>query len=122
MSAVENDNELQDISRYNILINNFDRNDITPMYDRDPTSCADRVSLRERGLARYCLFDFDISIIFPPDAPSVECRLDSFLSTWGISSHHPPDTKQGEFDYDPFPFDVACLGNLLAKYDVSYHR
>lgn len=121
--GVETDNAPQDISNSNILINHFDRNDLyggSPLDERGPASFAERVSLRERGLARYCLFDFDISMIFSPDAPSVDCRLDSSLSHWGIFFYHPPDTKQGEFDYDPFPFDVACLGNLLAEYDVSH--
>lgn len=113
----------KDLSHSNILVNHFDRNNrrgVTQVsYDNNPISCADRMSLRERGLVRYCLFDFDISMIFPPNASAMDCRLDSSLSNWGISLYHPPDTKQGEFDYDPFPFDVACLGNFLAEYDVS---
>ena len=29
------------------------------------------------------------------------------------------DTRQGEPYYDPFAFDVGCMGNMLSKYNVN---
>lgn len=60
----------------------------------------------------YCLFDFDISRIFPRDAPLNACRSPSTESYEGTPLYHPLDTSCGEYDYNPFAYDVACLGNL----------
>ncbi|KAF8872994.1 hypothetical protein BD779DRAFT_1477269 [Infundibulicybe gibba] len=33
----------------------------------------------------------------------------------GFSTYHPDDINHGEFDYDPFAFDVALMGNVLSS-------
>ncbi|KAI0675122.1 kinase-like domain-containing protein [Trametes maxima] len=49
----------------------------------------------------YCLFDFNLSRRFP---------LNTDLRT---APYHPPDYWHGEPEFNPFSFDVACLGNLF---------
>ncbi|KAJ3531947.1 hypothetical protein NMY22_g7952 [Coprinellus aureogranulatus] len=58
--------------------------------------------------------DFDIAIVFPPEAERSACRLPSEMSYHG-SYPQPDDASQGEPDYDPFAFDVACLGLLFCS-------
>jgi len=97
--------KLQDISDANIVVNHF---------------CASgqmrcnsmRGQLRSSGHLVYALLDFDISIRFPPNSTPADMRLPSSLSWWG-SYDQPADTAQGELDYDPFAFDVGCLGVLF---------
>jgi len=73
-----------------------------------------RSELRSEGKLIYALFDFDISIIAPPDAKKGEYRLPYRMSWWG-SGNQPRDTAQGEFDYDPFAFDVGMLGSEFCQ-------
>lgn len=67
-----------------------------------------RAHLGQEGQLAYALFDFDAAMMLKPG----QRRLPSHLS-WigGISP--PDDTSQGELDYDPFAFDVGCLGVLI---------
>ncbi len=60
----------------------------------------------------YCLFDFDFSVQFPPSTPLERCRL---LTDVVVSAtpYQPLDFAAGEYDYDPFAFDVGCLGNMF---------
>ena len=68
---------------------------------------------------QYCLFDFNQSVIFPRKAPLNMCRLPDRFSWSGTPEYHPMDLNQGELDYDPFAFDVGCLGFfLLQKFHV----
>ena len=73
-----------------------------------------RVALRQESRVRYALFDFDISIMFEPDSTPAEYRLRSVFS-WEGGYHQPYDTSQGELDYDPFAFDVACMGRFFLQ-------
>ena len=96
---------IQDIKTSNILANHFGAfSDIC-------TNDMRRILRRDDHLV-YAIIDFDISIIFPPDATREECRLPSNMSFDG-GLNQPHDTRQGELDYDPFAFDVGCLGVLL---------
>ncbi|KAI0630194.1 hypothetical protein C8Q77DRAFT_1136856 [Trametes polyzona] len=61
----------------------------------------------------YCLFDFDICHIFPLDAPLQACRRPADEAWAGAPSYQPDDVWRGEHDYDPFAYDVACLGYFL---------
>jgi hypothetical protein len=75
-----------------------------------------RPQLRADGLLTYALCDFDCSMMFSPCQPSY--RLDSDLSM-EIYIETPDDTSQGELDYDPFVFEMGCLGILLiTKFQV----
>ncbi|KAI0630175.1 hypothetical protein C8Q77DRAFT_1136785 [Trametes polyzona] len=60
----------------------------------------------------YCVFDFDISDVLPRDVSVKTYRSDSVWTYYGTASYHPPDAWHGEHDYNPFAFDVGCLGNL----------
>ncbi|OSD06695.1 hypothetical protein PYCCODRAFT_1382512 [Trametes coccinea BRFM310] len=76
-------------------------------------------SLRERRRAdsvTYALYDFDCALQLPPETSLKDCRRPPMETTIGKPDYHPPDTWQGEVDYNPFAFDVACLGNLFVCY------
>ena len=102
----------QDIKIDNVLVNHFGAN----------SSLANnevRSELRSDGKLIYALFDFDISIMAPSDAKKGEYRLPYHMSWWG-SFNQPMDTAQGEFDYDPFAFDVGMLGSEFCQvYQVT---
>lgn len=71
--------------------------------------------LRTNGRLIVVLFDFDLAVIMPPNRR----RLPAQFSFQGLIFDRPPDTFQGEYDYDPYAFDVACLANvLLAAFEV----
>jgi hypothetical protein len=40
------------------------------------------------------------------------------MANVGSPWHHPSDTDEGSF-YDPFKFDVACMGHMFLFYNVS---
>ena len=98
---------MQDIKTSNILVNHFGA-------CSDVASNDMRRTLRRDGHLAYAIIDFDISIVFPPTATREECRLPSNLSFDG-APNQPHDTRQGELDYDPFAFDVGCLGVLFCE-------
>jgi hypothetical protein len=80
-----------------------------------------RVSLRLKGQMRYCLFDFDLSRIFPLDAPISDCRLPvTGVKGRGTPWQHPKDVDSVNPDLDPFKSDVAYMGNMLSRYNVCY--
>ncbi|EKM77350.1 hypothetical protein AGABI1DRAFT_130437 [Agaricus bisporus var. burnettii JB137-S8] len=71
-----------------------------------------RMQLQWADALQHCLFDFDLSMMLPPDTDRTRCRLpyrESWIGSW--SRTH--DTSQGEFDYDPFAFDVGMLGDIF---------
>ena len=62
-----------------------------------------------------CLLIYSLQGMF-----SADMRL-SFLSWWN-SYNKPANTALGELDYDPFAFDVGCLGVLFwNRFGVSLH-
>ncbi|KAI0686860.1 hypothetical protein C8T65DRAFT_143101 [Cerioporus squamosus] len=61
----------------------------------------------------YCLFDFNLSMQFPLDMPLRECRVVTKNCIFSHSPYMPLDTCFGEYDYDPFAYDVAFLGNMF---------
>jgi hypothetical protein len=77
-----------------------------------------RAHLRTGGRARYCLFDFDLSQIFPLDTSVTECHLPiASVKERGAPWLHPNEVNGAEQDLDPFKFDVACMGNMLSDYN-----
>ena len=77
-----------------------------------------REDLRAQGLLQYAMFDFDHSILVPPGIDQGHYRL-PYERSWGTFTRI-NDTAQGEFDYDPFSFDVGNLGALFcSSYQVS---
>ena len=76
---------------------------------------------RRTGDVHYCLMDFNISL-----CASLDTTLGSFQrpfeeSTMGAPAYHPPDLLLGEQTYNPFTYDVACLGNLYRIYFTVRH-
>ena len=98
---------MQDIKASNIVVNHFGAFHNIEFNDL-------RRTLRRDGHLAYAIIDFDISIVFPPNVTREECRLPSNLSFDG-GLNQPHDTRQGELDYDPFAFDVGCLGVLFCE-------
>ncbi|OBZ76979.1 putative sulfite reductase [NADPH] flavoprotein component [Grifola frondosa] len=68
---------------------------------------------RSSSQARYCLFDFNLSKQFPLGRQIESYRSPSTEAFRGWDCYHPSDVYQGEFEYNPFAFDVACLGKLF---------
>lgn len=89
---------------------------------KDSTSVLDQADLRAQGLLAVALYDFDISVIMRPGTQSLPWQF----GTEGLL-HRPKDLYQGAHQYNPYAFDVACMGNLLlAMFNVcvtppSYH-
>lgn len=105
----------QDINTSNILVNHFGAT--CGNLDNDV-----RRTLRRDGQLVYAINDFDISIVFPPTATREECRLPISYACDG-GQNQPLDTRQGELDYDPFVFDVGCLGVLFSdEFHVWFAR
>ncbi|KAJ3506407.1 hypothetical protein NLJ89_g6887 [Agrocybe chaxingu] len=96
----------RDIKFANVLVSHF--SDDTTSY----TESAAREQLRSSNSLIYCLFDFDISMMLPPDVDKRYYRLPYRLS-WDGTFCQPKDTAQGEFDYNPFAYDVGTLGRAF---------
>lgn len=96
---------MQDIKPENILINY-----LTCYYATDLRDFLDS------GRARFVLCDFGLSCKFPPGTLPEEQLRPSEESNWGTLAYHPPDGSNGEPFYNPFVFDVACLGGVFCDF------
>ncbi|XP_006455018.1 hypothetical protein AGABI2DRAFT_120971 [Agaricus bisporus var. bisporus H97] len=96
----------RDIKLDNVLISHF-ADDATNYMDHSV-----RKRLQWSNELNYCLFDFDISMMLPADTDRTQCRL-SYKLSWDGTGYQPHDTMQGEFDYNPFAYDVGTLGRVL---------
>lgn len=95
-----------------MLVNLFDYNDYhPPSYLR----CALRAGLY-REPVRYCLMDFNLSVIFPVELPIEECRLSIRIMNHGTAWYAPPSLEWSNLVYDPFAYDVACLGGIFVEH------
>ncbi|KAH0585222.1 hypothetical protein H2248_008471 [Termitomyces sp. 'cryptogamus'] len=97
-----------DIKADNILVNHVDR-DCFDDYN------SFRQLLRSQKQLTYALFDFGGSTMFLPSMSLDECRLPSHVSFNTLYDQIPADTLQGEFDFNPFVFDVGMLGVLFCN-------
>lgn len=100
----------ENIDRQNILVNCYSL--YRPVFDI-------RVEMRDHRRnpdVVYCLFDFDGSPQLPVDTPLNNCRVAASGAMVALSPYHPLDVVSGEAEYNPFAFDVACLGNILELY------
>ncbi|CAL1698370.1 unnamed protein product [Somion occarium] len=94
----------RDIKRNNILVNYYEENTIRDLRPFLASKCA-----------KFVLCDFGISVMFSPDSPPA-CRvLPAAESEAGSYEYHPPDAANGETVYDPFAYDVACLGGFFCE-------
>ncbi|EKM82204.1 hypothetical protein AGABI1DRAFT_55401, partial [Agaricus bisporus var. burnettii JB137-S8] len=96
----------RDIKFGNFLVSHFA--DEATFYDDSPV----RQRLRYSNQLNYCLFDFNISMMLPADTDRARIRFPYKLS-WDGTGWQPRDTAQGEFDYNPFAYDVGTLGRVL---------
>jgi len=103
----------QDLKESNTLINHFGNEfNIKNVFRR---------RLRASGKATYMLFDFDAALMLPRTSAQCEVRLPASCSFEISSVVWPPDTMQGELDYNPFVFEMGCLGIYLCTYfQVSF--
>ncbi|KAF9003278.1 kinase-like domain-containing protein [Cyathus striatus] len=77
-------------------------------YWRDPAY----TSLQSEGQILYSIIDFGESIKFPDNYSYEQCRL-PYWESWA-GTHFISDTSQGEFDFDPFAYDVGIMGAVFA--------
>ncbi|KAJ3537256.1 hypothetical protein NMY22_g5662 [Coprinellus aureogranulatus] len=94
-----------DIAEKNMLVDqcSFD-------WDHD----AFRNELRSSGQLSYAMIDFDISIAFTSTTGGHGSRPKSDRASNGSWSQ-PEDARHGEEEFDPFAFDVECMGILFCK-------
>lgn len=74
-----------------------------------------RPSLKRNDRIRYALCDFDSSFLLSPSPPGKHIQLPGELS-FDIYQPKPYETSQGEPEYDPFIFDIGCLGIFFWNY------
>lgn len=72
-----------------------------------------RADLQAQGRLTHVLFDFDLAVILSPTVRRLPWQF-----SWVGAPPFPQDVTQGEYDYDPFAFDVALLGIVLAEHLV----
>ncbi|CAL1698365.1 unnamed protein product [Somion occarium] len=96
----------RDIRLDNVLVNVYGKDQL--MFDYRPF-----LSSRQ---ADFVLCDFGVSIMFPPDTPQAERMRPVSESELGSYQYHPPDAANGQAMYDPFAYDVACLGGLFCEH------
>ncbi|CDO74564.1 hypothetical protein BN946_scf184931.g3 [Trametes cinnabarina] len=97
----------RDIHETNIMVNWY-------CYTADPLVRSQGMRAHRRTSAvSYALHDFDLALQLPPETSLRDCRRPSIESCIGKTDYQPSDTWAGEVDYNPFAFDVGCLGNLF---------
>jgi len=72
-----------------------------------------RTKLRRAGLLDYALNDFDWAMLLPPDACLKTFRLPIVEIYPGVDDK-PYEARCGEIDFNPFAYDVGCLGIQFA--------
>lgn len=98
---------IQDIKTANVLVKHFSAAPF--IYTNEM-----RNTLRRDGHLVYAIIDFDFSMIFPLTGTRDKCRIPTYLS-WDGTGNQPDDTRQGKLDYNPFVFDVGCLGTPFCE-------
>ncbi|KAH9480222.1 hypothetical protein JR316_0006820 [Psilocybe cubensis] len=94
----------RDINEGNFLVNHC-------VHDDDALQSTVRKELRSQNHLLYAIFDFDHSVKLPPGVDRSQFRL-PYKKSWG-SINVISDTAQGEYDFNPFIFDVGALGVLF---------
>lgn len=103
----------------NMLINHFADDEAPHDYPTFPGRprrfyYSPRAELRKQGKLLYALMDFNVSIMVPRDVKKEEYRR-HYHDSFAGSGYHPHDTSQGEFDYNPFAYDVGTLGVVFCE-------
>ncbi|KAF8644475.1 hypothetical protein AX16_008438 [Volvariella volvacea WC 439] len=68
--------------------------------------------LRTSGQMLYALIDFSLAKRLEPGCDRLPCE-ESFVGP--SYDYHPQDTAHGEYDYDPFAYDVGLLGYTFCR-------
>ncbi|KAF9018075.1 hypothetical protein BDZ89DRAFT_1074198 [Hymenopellis radicata] len=97
----------RDIAPRNTLVNHF-------ALDSRGRAYPLRSAMRKDGRMKYVLFDFNLALMFPASATHASCRL-PVKGGFFASLNAPTDLSQGEYDYEPFAFDVGCLGMMFRR-------
>ncbi|PIL33007.1 hypothetical protein GSI_04456 [Ganoderma sinense ZZ0214-1] len=63
--------------------------------------------------AVHCLMDYDRSLKLPSYTSLDRCRLPAKAALVSGTPYRPPDLNLAEHDYNPFAYDVGCLGNMF---------
>ncbi|KAI0630195.1 hypothetical protein C8Q77DRAFT_1273392 [Trametes polyzona] len=105
----------RDIIEVNILVSCYN-SDVVRDHQAVQKTLNHYRSVTDPSDVHYCLFDFDICHIFPLDAPLQSCRQPADEAWAGAPSYQPYDVWRGEHDYDPFAYDVSCLGYLFVEW------
>ncbi|KAF8174269.1 other/AgaK1 protein kinase [Pholiota molesta] len=113
----------RDMKMENALVNHFD--DDNAILDLSGYSSYNRpshgIELRKQGKLLYALMDFNISIMVPRNIRKEDYQR-PYRDSFDGSGYHPYDTAQGEFDYNPFAFDVGTLGVVFCEHYQPYTR
>ncbi|PIL33032.1 hypothetical protein GSI_04481 [Ganoderma sinense ZZ0214-1] len=97
----------RDIDFHNIIVNYY-------TFGRFTETFLHALEEHRRGPdAFHCLMDFDRSLKFPPDTSLDACRLPAEEALVSGTPYHPSDLNLAEHNYNPFAYDVGCLGNLF---------
>ncbi|KAF9018094.1 kinase-like protein [Hymenopellis radicata] len=96
----------RDIAPRNTLVNHF-------ALDSRGGGYPLRSAMRKDGRMKYVLFDFNLALMFPASATHASYRLPR-KGGFFASLNAPTDLSQGEYDYEPFAFDVGCLGIMFS--------
>ena len=68
----------------------------------------------------FCFFEYDLAIQLPINVGIRDARRSAWEGNRGSLQYHPRDISLAEPEYNPFAFDVACLGNMfLHHFTVS---
>ena len=99
----------QDIRGTNFLVNGF-----CPELEDYESVAILKDHLSSSDLA-FCFFDYDLAIQLP-NASLDDTRRPAWEGNRGSLEFHPPDIYLAQPEYNPFAFDVACLGNMFLHY------
>ncbi|KAF8058731.1 kinase-like domain-containing protein [Lyophyllum atratum] len=80
-----------------------------PMMKRDFSGRTTKPATRTSKPVKYYLLDFDLSIIYSPEAPHLE------TPPWGGDKTVPEFLIPDAPPCDPFPVDVYCMGNAIKQ-------
>ncbi|KAF8910399.1 hypothetical protein CPB85DRAFT_1182406, partial [Mucidula mucida] len=95
-----------DLQWNNLLVNHV------PNDHRLPAQSSVRNEMQKSRTIDYAWFDFGYSVLLPKMTPLESVKLHwraAYFGTW----ERPPDVAQGEYEYNPFAYDVGSVGRIL---------
>lgn len=72
--------------------------------------------LKLKGALRYCIMDFDLAMVLDEETYGSNPRLPIELVKRVGFGARPYETMHAYIDFDPFKYDVACLGMHFSDY------